>query len=220
MTAEKWSPLANELRTSWTEDSERSTTKPLLCITGMRWQISSPTCRIFAALIAHPTITQSIPCFFAGGDYKKDALHLPAKVVTLLLMRLPNAIPEIPVNNIQTAAAYYVSVLGFHLDWHSESFGIAGISQDDCRMFLTDAGYRQGQGNNAPVLIWLNLENRRQVDELHHRWREAGAKILSAPEDKPWNLHEFTAADLDGNRMRVFYDFTWEAAKEGSASPP
>jgi len=31
--------------------------------------------------------------------------------------------------------------------------------------------------------------------------------LLSAPESKPWGLHEFTAADLDGNLFRVFHDF-------------
>ncbi len=32
--------------------------------------------------------------------------------------------------------------------------------------------------------------------------------ILSDPEDKPWRLREFTVADLDGNQLRVFYDFS------------
>jgi hypothetical protein len=38
-------------------------------------------------------------------------------------------------------------------------------------------------------------------------WTDSGAQILSQPESKPWKLHEFTALDLDGNIMRVFYDF-------------
>ncbi len=29
---------------------------------------------------------------------------------------------------------------------------------------------------------------------------------------KPWKLHEFTLADLDGNMFRVFYDFSWETS--------
>ena len=29
--------------------------------------------------------------------------------------------------------------------------------------------------------------------------------------DKPWHLREFSVADLDGNQLRVFYDFAWEA---------
>jgi hypothetical protein len=30
---------------------------------------------------------------------------------------------------------------------------------------------------------------------------------LAGVTSKPWQLHEFTAADLDDNLIRVFYDF-------------
>jgi hypothetical protein len=43
-----------------------------------------------------------------------------------------------------------------------------------------------------------------------------GARVVSEPESKPWNLHEFTAMDLDGNLLRVFYDFAWELAERGA----
>ena len=122
----------------------------------------------------------------------------------------PKAVPEIPVSNVEKAAEYYVNALGFHLDWHNPQDGIGGISQGDCRIFLTNAPFRQHYGNSSPVIIWLNLESKQEVDELYHRWRDSGAKILAEPEDKPWHLREFTVADLDGNQLRVFYDFTWE----------
>ena len=38
---------------------------------------------------------------------------------------------------------------------------------------------------------------------------------MAMPDSKPWNLHEFTAADADGNLLRVFYDFAWELPDRG-----
>ncbi len=132
----------------------------------------------------------------------------------------PHAVPEIPVTDVEKAAAYYVETLGFRFDWGDDAGGIGGISRGQCRMFLTNASLREPHGNSGPVVIWLNLNSKGEVDELHQRWQAAGARILSAPEDKPWNLREFTAADPDGNQLRVFYDFTWElreAAQKGES---
>jgi hypothetical protein len=70
------------------------------------------------------------------------------------------------------------------------------------------------------VTNWLNLPAKGEVDELHRAWNSAGALLLSRPESKPWGLHEFTATDLDGNRLRVFYDFaTPERERVGSTAP-
>lgn len=119
----------------------------------------------------------------------------------------PGAVPEIPVRDISAAVAYYEGNLGFTVDWREDELGLAGISKGHCRMFLANAEFRKAYGNVGPTLTWLNVDSKDAVDELYQSWSASNAKLLSRPESKPWGLHEFTAADLDGNLFRVFYDF-------------
>lgn len=121
--------------------------------------------------------------------------------------KFPMAVPEIPVSDLTMASEYYKSNLGFDIDWGDEAGGIMGISQGDCRMFLTNTWFRTGYGTAGPSLIWLNVGSKDEVNALHEKWKSSKAKIVSAPESKPWGLYEFTAADLDGNLFRVFFDF-------------
>ena len=123
-------------------------------------------------------------------------------------IEFPAAVPEIPVTDMNAALDYYEQKLGFEVDWGRNGGPIAGISKGQCRMFLTDQAFRSHYGNGSPVMIWLNLISKEEVEELHEIWKASGATITSPPESKPWKLHEFTASDLDGNLFRVFYDFS------------
>jgi uncharacterized glyoxalase superfamily protein PhnB len=122
-------------------------------------------------------------------------------------MTFPAPVPEVPVANIDKAAAYYVNTLGFTFDWGDEQGGIAGISRGNCRLFLTNPSFREHYRNTVPTLFWLNLNSKAEVDELFAEWNAAQAKVISEPEDKPWKLREFTITDPDNNLIRVFYDF-------------
>ena len=136
-------------------------------------------------------------------------------------MRFPAPVPEIPAANVDRAAAYYVTALGFTFGWGDDQGGIAGISRGSCRLFITNRSFRESHGNISPIVFWLNLESKAEVDELFAEWKAAQAKIVSEPEDKPWKLREFMAADLDGNLIRVFYDFRWDMpnASAGAVTP-
>jgi uncharacterized glyoxalase superfamily protein PhnB len=128
----------------------------------------------------------------------------------------PGAVPEIPVRSLNEAIAYYQNKLGFTLDWSGEDIGLASISKGNCRMFLANHEYRKGFGNVGTVVTWLNLDGQEEVDALYCLWNASQAKLISTPESKPWGLYEFTAADLDGNLFRVFYDFA-TPEREGNA---
>jgi uncharacterized glyoxalase superfamily protein PhnB len=120
--------------------------------------------------------------------------------------QFPGAIPEIPVDNVDAAATYYESCFGFSKDWGGENGGIAQVSNGNCRIFLTNGAFREQYRNTGPVLIWLNLNSKQEVDALFQAWSSRGARIVSQPESKPWKLHEFTAMDRDGNLLRDYYD--------------
>lgn len=120
----------------------------------------------------------------------------------------PSAVPEIPVADMAKALKYYEECLGFSVDWGRDGGGIAGISQGGSRIFVTDRNVRGHFHNEAPVVIWLNLDSKEEVDALHDEWKGKGATIVHAPESKPWSrLHEFVVTDLDGNFIRVFYNY-------------
>ncbi|WP_343518337.1 VOC family protein [Sphingomonas sp.] len=125
-------------------------------------------------------------------------------------MHFPSACAEVPVGDLAAAIAYYRDRLGFGEDWSDPELGLAGVSRGDARLFLADPGYRAHRGNNGPILLWINLASRDEVDALHAQWRDSGAEIASPPTAQPYQLYEFFARDGDGNHLRVFYDFGWE----------
>ena len=149
-------------------------------------------------------IPSDIDDAFAEGSFEHP---LPPEYFTYIKKEFPGAVPEIPVRQIDEAVEYYQTKLDFTLDWGSEELGLAGLSKGNCRIFLSNPTYRKQFANSGPVLTWINLDSREEVDGLYREWSEHGAKVVSKAESKPWGLHEFLVEDLDGNLFRVFYDF-------------
>lgn len=130
-------------------------------------------------------------------------------------MHFPAACPEIPVESLAAALACYRDQLGFTIDWSDEQLGLAGLSRGDSRLFMASAAYRSVLGNRGPIVLWLNLSGRGEVDALHAEWARAGARVAGPPKAMPHKLYEFFAEDIDGNVLRVFYDFAWEEKGAG-----
>jgi uncharacterized glyoxalase superfamily protein PhnB len=119
-------------------------------------------------------------------------------------MKLPPPVPELPVSDIPAAARAYEQRMGFTLDWaHEDSF--AGISKDAARVFLRRRTPQEAE-EGCTVTIWLNMASSAEVDQLHADWKDRGVPIVEDLRTAPYGLREFTAQDLDGNRLRVFYD--------------
>jgi hypothetical protein len=51
-----------------------------------------------------------------------------------------------------------------------------------------------------------------EVDELYREWTTRGVKIVEDLATTPYNLRQFIAEDIDGNRLRVFHDLGGSAA--------
>ena len=97
-------------------------------------------------------------------------------------------------------------------NWADYQGGIAGISRGNCRLFLTNNSFRESYGNTGPVLFWLNLDSKAEVDELFAQWKAAQAKILSEPEDKPWKLREFERLFFQKrDELNAAAEQTWKA---------
>lgn len=119
-------------------------------------------------------------------------------------MKLPHAVPELPVADVRQAAGVYAASMGFTLDWVYEDL-LAGVSRDDARMFLRRRSSQEAN-DRCSVTVWLNMASGGEVDALFAEWKDRGVRMMDELKTAPYNLREFTAQDADGNRLRVFYD--------------
>ena len=119
-------------------------------------------------------------------------------------MKLPAPVPELPVTDINAATDAYARQMGFTVDWKYEDF-LAGISRDDARIFLRQRTSEEDKSGYS-VMIWLNLNSSAEVDGLHEEWRGRGVRIVKELRTATYGLREFTAQDIDGNSIRVFFD--------------
>jgi predicted lactoylglutathione lyase len=125
-------------------------------------------------------------------------------------VRLPPAVPELPVADVASATDAYTRQMGFAVDWRYEDF-LAGISRDDARIFLRRRTPQEASERYC-VLIWLNLDSSAEVDQLCQEWTTRGVKIVEELMTTPYNLRQFVAEDVDGNRFRVFHDLAGPTA--------
>ena len=119
-----------------------------------------------------------------------------------------------PVADRLTTFAFYAEGLGFHPLGDPAEDGVPEPLQftlnDGVRvMFIPTGGFGWVTGNRATApsgqsecLLVMTLADRRDVDEMIDRARDAGAEIVMEPADQPWG---YTAvfADPDGHLWQV-----------------
>lgn len=128
----------------------------------------------------------------------------------MITIKLPPPVPELPVSDIGAATKAFAGQMGFGVDWTYEDF-LAGISRDSARVFLRRRTQQEDRDRYS-VLIWLNMDSSAEVDQLYEEWKRQGVVIVEELHTTPYNLRQFIAQDIDGNRFRVFHDLAGSAA--------
>ena len=103
-----------------------------------------------------------------------------------------SAAPVFRVARLAASREYYVTVLGFKIDW--EDSGVASVSRDRCCIFLCDGD--QGQPG---AWTWIGVADATAVFE---ELRARGARVRHPPTNYPWAF-ELQVEDPDGNVLRL-----------------
>ena len=108
----------------------------------------------------------------------------------------PSSTPILPVRDMAEAVAFYESA-GFHVRLY-EGGGFAFVHLRDESVF--DLGLEQ-EMNTELNLAGCGLIVA-GVDEWHAALAALGLPV-TAPEDQPWEMREFTLRDPSGNHLRI-----------------
>ena len=104
--------------------------------------------------------------------------------------------PILRVENLAASVEYYVSKLGFEVDWGGPG-GFASVSRGKCHIFLSE-----GDQGHTGSWVWIGVED---AKALLDEYRASGAKVRHAPTNYPW-AYEMQVEDLDGNVLRMGSD--------------
>ena len=102
--------------------------------------------------------------------------------------------PNLPVEDLDRAVAFYREVLGFELAARMDDVGFALMKGGGAELALVTVPHPQPGG------AYLYA---RDVEELLARCRAADAKIVAPLTTQPWGPRDFVVEDPDGHRIAV-----------------
>lgn len=114
------------------------------------------------------------------------------------LTSIGQAVPELPVADVERAQQYYRDALGFEIGWLYPTKDIGAVSRGRTAIF-----FRKRQLPFEPAVHWIFAED---IDATYEELQSLGANIVEPLEKKPWGLRQFTVQDLDGNLFYFHHD--------------
>lgn len=109
-------------------------------------------------------------------------------------------VPTFRISDETRSRAFYVTGLGFHVDW-AHRFEphlpvLLQVSRDGMTLYLSQHAMDCAIGG----LVHLFVD---RVDDWHAELVARGVAVERPPTDQPWGLREMHLLDPDGNRLRI-----------------
>lgn len=113
-------------------------------------------------------------------------------------VRVWQALPELPFDNVPAAVDYYRDVLGFKINYQQDDLG---VMDRDAITVLLIARTAEHKGIGGFEVYVPN------ADALYEELLAKGARILGPPVSRPWGLRDFRVIDPEGNRITFAQTF-------------
>ncbi len=110
-------------------------------------------------------------------------------------MKFEKSNPILYSKDVKKSLNYYTEVLAFDHSWEwGDPTDFGGVVKDDVEIFFC----LNDQGNPGTWLAIIVDD----VDEYYKTIKDKGAKIISQPENKEWDMREMLVEDPDGHMIR------------------
>jgi catechol 2,3-dioxygenase-like lactoylglutathione lyase family enzyme len=98
--------------------------------------------------------------------------------------------PILSVSDVRAAADFYADKLGFIVAFIEDPPRFAGVNLGDVQIFL-----QKGTPSTDGCAVYFVVGN---ADELFEFHRANGVEVVESPQDRPYELRDYTVRDSSG----------------------
>ena len=110
---------------------------------------------------------------------------------------LPRITPTLCVPDVEAACRFYTEKLGFEFGWTwDDPPSHASVIMGEAEIHLASGKPAADQG----AYLYLAVND---ADGMYKACLGAGVELSGEPEDKPWDMREFTMWDPNGYKIRI-----------------